>query len=709
VCFAIATTLLALPNAANADEESVDAVPTGFTEKNVANAGGIATGLALTPDNKLFTGSKDGVVKVYAESFATTTLLNANALTLSDVCTDFERGLQSIAVDPDYTTNKYVYLYYTYNGGTGTNNCPGSGSVSNIVNRVVRYTYNDATNTLGSPQVILDNIPSRCGNHNGGDLKFGADGLLYVSVGDSGGCWTPGNHQSSARYKSLLAGKILRIIKDGTVPTTNPFYNEAGAVKCSDSTANHLGGTCQETFAWGFRNPFRMAFKLGTNQLYVNDVGQNSWEEVSDVTSGNDYGWDCREGMHTYNTANRCSPTPTGMIDPIYEYSHSNGSSINGGAFVVSDGVWPAPYEGSYFFGDYSYGTVFRLVPGTPYTRQTFSTRTSGGTIITLMWDPQGDALYYTLSGGQVWRINYTATANRPPSASIAANPTSGPAPLAVNFSSAGSSDPDGDVITYGWTFGDGGTSTAQNPSHVYTNAGTFTATLVVTDSKGAASPPASITLFPGNTPPSVQIISPTVSTRFVVGQVFTLTASAIDPQEGDVTNRMRWNVELVHVPTSVQTNTHTHPFFTGNGNNLRLPAAPAPEDFDAAPKSHLRITLTVSDSLGLTTIVSQTFEPRRATLTFGTQPTGLTFSLNGTPLTTTRVISAWQGQSLQLAVAPLQQGSNGAFYQFVSWSNNGTATQTFSAPGSSTTYTATFEEVPADQLKRTYMSLIIR
>ncbi len=326
------------------------------------------------------------------------------------------------------------------------------------------------------------------------------------------------------------------------------------------------------------------------------------------------------------------------------------------------------------------------------------------------MWDAPGDALYYTLSGGGVWRINYTASANRAPTAVASANPTSGSAPLAVNFSSAGSSDPDSDPITFGWNFGDGSATVSEtNPAHTYTSSGVFTATLVVTDSNGLASPPVKLTINPGNTPPTAQIISPTTSFRFIVGQVITVTGVASDTQDGDVSNRIGWKVELVHVPFSVPTNTHAHPFFSGTGSSLKLPAMPPPEDADAAVLSHLRIQMTVSDTKGLTTIVTQTLEPQRVSITFATSPAGLQVDVNNTPISATTSMTMWQGQSIQLVAPGLQQASDGTFYKFSKWSNNGAATHTISAPGANTTYTATFVEVPPADVKKTYLTLLVR
>ena len=337
---------------------STDAVPTGFTEELVTSAGTNATSVALTPDGRLLIATEDGQVRVFANG----ALVTAPAVDLNVppiICNDGERGLESVTVDPDFANNQRVYIYHTYNNA-GT-----------CINRVVRYTLT-AGNVMTTPVVILNNLASPCTNHNGGDLNFGADGMLYVSVGD-GGCNVAGVTSNDARYLSLLNGKILRINTDGSIPSTNPYASTAGAVQCGLTTANPSGGTCKEIFAFGFRNPFRTAFKTGTNQLYVNDVGQNTWEEIDDVTAGsagaaNDYGWYCREGKHAYETSNAaCNPAPANMIDPLFDYNHSFRCAITGGAFAVSNGVWPAPYDGAYFFADYCSGSIFRLVPGAPF------------------------------------------------------------------------------------------------------------------------------------------------------------------------------------------------------------------------------------------------------------------------------------------------------------------------------------------------------
>lgn len=683
----VAQDSVVLPAAAPAMPE---APPAGFTDAEITTLAEIVTDLALAPDGRMLIALKGGAVRVVQNG----SLQGSPALDLGGqgiICTEFERGLQSIAVDPNFASNQFVYIYHTYNGGSGGSNCGGRGD---IINRVVRYTLS-AGNVMSSPTVILNNIASPCGNHNGGDLHFDADGKLYVSTGD-GGCAGSLATNNLARYRSVLNGKILRINPDGSIPADNPFANASGSVVCGASAPNASGGICRETYAWGFRNPFRFAIRAGTNQLYANDVGQNSREEISDVTAGNDYGWDCREGKQDNNTGGLCSPRPSNMIDPLYDYGHAAGlCSITGGAFAASAGAWPAPHDGAYFFGDYCGNAIYRLTNtnGT-YGRSTFATVT-GGNIVSLMFDSGANALYYTTSGGRVGRITYTGGGNRAPTAQISANPTSGPTPLAVQFSSAGSSDPDGDALTYSWNFGvSGATSTQANPSYTYQNAGTYIAVLVVTDARGASSPPAQITIDPGNTPPDAAILSPSSDARFVVGQIITLTGSANDAQDGDVTASMRWEVLLHHVPLNLPITGHTHPFFSGTGNNLAMPPMPPPEDLDAAPLSFLEVRLTARDSKGLARTITQTLQPERVALTFATEPSGLKLSVAGTMVTATHSATVWQNWALALAAPALQLDASGNAWRFASWSHGQPASHTLVVPASSATYTARYERV---------------
>ena len=690
--------LVAQIHTSQANVDGPEAVPANFTDAAVTTLSGgpVVTNVELTPDGgRLLITTQGGQVFVF--NTTTNALVTTAALDLAAagiICNEFERGLQSVTVDPNFATNKFIYIYYPWNGsaGGGGSNC---SSNSNARNRVARYTLND-NNTATDPYLIIKYSPSPCGNHNGGDLHFGpTDGLLYISVGD-GGCGAGAN--TTARYRSWLNGKILRVNKDGSIPGTNPYASHPNGVKCGDvfTPVQNLTDRCTETYAWGLRNPYRFAFRHGSSEFYINDVGQGAYEEIDVGAADADYGWYCREGQHDNNTSNSlCSPRPANMIDPIYEYDHSSGCAITGGAFATSStsSSWPAPYKDAYFFVDNCRSAIYYLSQNAGvYSRISFAT--ISGSPVTLLFDPATNALFYTTTSGTVRKISYTP-ANRAPIASATATPTFGSAPLVVLFDGSASSDPDGNPISGRWTFGDGSSATPLSVTHTYTQGGVFTATLVVTDSFGLASAAWATQIYAGNDPPQPTINAPASTVHFSVGQVFVLSGAATDPQEGALAdNRLSWNVLLQHVPQGQPQNSHTHPYFSGTGNTLTLSAMPAPEDVDAAPLSYLEIQLTATDAQGLARTVTQTLQPNRVVVSLATQPTGLQISVNGTTLVGPQTITAWANQSLGLgAPSPQTLGQNS--FNFGAWSDGGAASHTVIAPTNSTALTATFMLIP--------------
>jgi glucose/arabinose dehydrogenase len=513
----IAAAALGVPLAATAS------VPSDFTDSLVASAAA-PTALAFTQDGRLLVTSQSGALHVVQDGV----LLAPPALDLGPtICSDNERGLLGIATDPAFASNHFIYLYYTAAIATG------------CVNRVSRFVLSDA-NIVDptSETVLLDNIPSPAGNHNGGDLHFGHDGYLYVSVGD-GGCDYDGDSgcgaaNAAARDLNVLLGKVLRITSDGGIPPDNPFLGTDSA-RCNLTGRTDPGTICQETYVWGLRNPFRIAFDPNASEtrFYINDVGQDAWEEIDSAQAGADYGWNVREGFCATGSTTDCGPPPAGMTNPIFAYAHANGcEAITAGAFVPN-GVWPAAYDGSYLFADYLCGTIFQLVPanGGGFTSTDFATGLGSGGPISMMFGPVGQtqALYYTTyaNGGQVRRIQFTQQQNQAPTAAVTADVTTGPAPLTVNFDGSASSDPDpGDTLTYIWDFGDGTAATETTTAtvtHVYSSAGTFTATLTVRDNHGATSAPAMIQIQVGNplvVPQNLAV--PTVSGTLRVGNILT-------------------------------------------------------------------------------------------------------------------------------------------------------------------------------------------
>lgn len=298
-------------------------LPAGFTETMIT---GIAspTAMEIAPDGRIFVCEQGGRLRVIKNG----ALLPTPFLTLS-VDSTGERGLLGIAFDPSFgQLNNFIYVYYTV---------PSTPRH----NRVSRFTANGDVAVAGSETVILelDNLTNAT-NHNGGAIHFGPDGKLYVAVGENA---TPSNSQTL----SNRLGKMLRINSDGSIPTNNPFFNTAT-------------GANRSIWALGLRNPFTFAFQPGTGRMFINDVGQSTWEEINDGIAGSNYGWPTSEGP-TSNPAFR---------SPLFAYQHggtsTTGCAIAGGAFYNPlNAQFPASFTGKYFFADLCSGWIRTFDPST--------------------------------------------------------------------------------------------------------------------------------------------------------------------------------------------------------------------------------------------------------------------------------------------------------------------------------------------------------
>jgi glucose/arabinose dehydrogenase len=250
-----------------------------------------------------------------------------------------EGGLLGMAFHPDFGTNGEVFLSYTR----------PSGGLESVISRFLIDPSSGALDE--SSEEILLTVPQFAGNHNGGNLAFGPDGFLYAGFGDGGGSGDP---QQNGQDTSNVLATIVRIDVDGgtpyAIPADNPF---AGNTECPQGVGT-LG--CPEIFAWGFRNPWRFSFDRQTGDLWVGDVGENSWEEVNRVEISENYGWRQREGAHCFNPPSTCS---TDNVDPITEYGHDVGNSITGG-YVYRGSVIP-DLQGFYLFGDFVSGRIWTI------------------------------------------------------------------------------------------------------------------------------------------------------------------------------------------------------------------------------------------------------------------------------------------------------------------------------------------------------------
>ncbi len=632
--------LLAAAGAATAARGQGGTLPPGFEDVPIVTGLNQPTAIAFAPDDRLFICEKGGRVQVFKQG----QLLATPFLTLA-VSSNSERGLLGIAFDPAFASTQHVYLYYTLvHPATGTPK-----------NRVSRFTASGDVVVPGSELVLVDQIPSDAGNHNAGCVRFGLDGKLYIPTGDGGA------NANNSQNLGNLAGKILRIEPAGGIPQDHPFVNTPGARG--------------EIFCYGLRNPFRFQFRPGTNTMYIADVGQDTWEEVNVGQAGGNYGWPQTEG-----------PTSAaGVIPPLYAYHHNgSGASITGGGFVTSSN-YPVEYRGTYFFGDYVDSVAGRLVVSPQDTLQQAVSFGPCAGPVDFAQGPDGDLYYVSISTGSVRKFRFTGPQNRPPVARASANPLAGPVPLNVAFSSAGSSDPDGDALTYLWTFGDGTTSSAANPSHTYAQAGTYTATLQVSDGRGGVTQADPLTIRAGNRAPTATITSPADEALYNAGDMVFFAGTATDPDEGPLDgSRMRWVITFFHAD-------HTHPFeqFDAvSGGSFTIPTTG-----EASADTWYQLELSATDADGAQGTACVQIRPRKVELTFKTSPKRLIITFNGQPFRTP--VKFLSVVNFQHALGAQDQKQGGRRWYWKSWSDGGARDHTINAPGVPRTYTATFGRRP--------------
>ncbi|HYJ78480.1 MAG TPA: PQQ-dependent sugar dehydrogenase [Longimicrobiaceae bacterium] len=341
-------------------------------------ASGLTSPLYLTAppgDARLFVVEQAGRIRVVENG----QLLATPFLDLvGQISSGGERGLLSVAFHPRYSQTGFFYVNYTDPAGH---------------TRVVRYRVSADPNRAdpASAQLVLM-VEQPFSNHNGGLVLFGPDGMLYVGMGDGGSAGDPLGH---GQNPGTLLGDILRLDVDRaqpySVPPDNPFVGQAGKR--------------EEIWAMGVRNPWRFAFDRQRSDLYVADVGQNAWEEVSVVPGGEggaNLGWKVMEGTRCFSPSAGCSQT--GLLLPVLEYSHAaSACSITGG--FVYRGTAMAALRGHYFYSDYCGGWLrsFRYFNGAAVDQQTWNVGSVGN--VTSFGEDAAGELYMTSTNGRVYRI----------------------------------------------------------------------------------------------------------------------------------------------------------------------------------------------------------------------------------------------------------------------------------------------------------------
>jgi glucose/arabinose dehydrogenase len=710
---------------------SLSGLPAGFVDELVVGSIGFPTAIAFTPDAKMLVAQKSGVVRIVVDG----TLRPTNFIDISARVHDqHDRGLLGLAVHPEFPEKPYVYLLYTYDP-PGTNpdqGAPVAGRTAQLMrveaDPATQYTTakagtevillgknstlenignpNDGRNTstascmtgksmAGAP--IEDCIPSDENSHTIGSVVFGPDGSLYVSNGDGSNYGGVDPRALRSLMLDSLAGKVLRIDSiTGAALPDNPFYNPAAP-----------NSNRSKVWSYGLRNPFRMTVHPITGAAYVGDVGWGTWEEIN-TGKGANFGWPCYEGgmsggqpvslqqsgyRSNASTSASCAALYNqglGAVQaPVWAYDHSaGGASANAGAFYTGT-TYPAQYRDALFIADYNRRWIqsLRTDATGAATVTPFGTGSSGPVQVVAGPDTNLYWVMYAGSGGQVRRIRYVGGGNSAPVAIAEATPTSGQAPLQVQFTGDRSYDVDGQPLRYSWNFGDGSPlSTEKNPTHTYTESGVFDARLTVTeDVAGGQSYSADVRVTVGNTPPLVTIVSPADQTTYAVGDDIEFSGRG-ETEAGDPlpASALSWELRHGH-------NDHYH-YSTPD-------SAPDPSDpnvrrgsfevGDHGDNTWYDLCLTgAAGALQDTRCVR--LNPRKTPITVATEPVGMGVSYEdeGLALFGPTLINPVEGSVQTLSVSPIQQSRS-----FVRWDDGSTSTtRTFTVGTQPRTLTAVFE-----------------
>ncbi|MGW4666764.1 carbohydrate-binding protein [Streptosporangium sandarakinum] len=653
------------PAAATADFQQV------ALAKGVAEVGEPMT-ISVLPDRSVLHTARNGTLRRTDADGTTSVIANI------PVYTHDEEGLQGVAADPGFSSNRYVYLYYAPPLNTPAGDAPATGTAANWatwagVNRLSRFTLKaDFTVDMASRVDVLD-VPADRGMccHVGGDIDFDSAGNLYLSTGDDTNPFDSAGYspidertdrnpaydaQRSAGNTNDLRGKILRIKMNA-----NGTYSIPAGNLFPPGTAN----TRPEIYAMGFRNPFRMSVDKTTGVVHVGDYGPDAGAtnpdrgpsgqvEFDRVTGPGNYGWPYCTGTNTaaetYNEWNfatngtgpkyDCAGGPannsfrnTGqqklpparpawiryggdagsppefgggsespMGGPVYRYDAGNPSA----------GKFPKTFDGMLFAGEFGRGWIKPIkinADGSPGAIGDFPW--NGKQVMDTAFGPDG-ALYVLDYGtgyfngdanSALYRYDYVGGGNRAPTAVAKADRMSGATPLTVTFSSAGSSDPEGGALSHSWAFGDGGTSTAANPSHTYTVNGTYTATLTVRDPEGATGT-ASVPITVGNTAPTVTIREPAPGRLTAFGDAVPWSVTVTDPEDGAVDCG---KVTMAYVLGHDQ---HAHQITSQNGCSGTI-TIPVDGEHDDAANIFPIFDASYTDKGGLTTHAQSILAPR--------------------------------------------------------------------------------------------------
>jgi glucose/arabinose dehydrogenase len=786
---AVAVLALALSGAASRRGVAAAAsttLPSGFQDTTVISGLSRPTNIRWASDGRIFVAEKSGLILEFDSLADSTPTVVADLTSLVDDYWD--RGLLGLAIDPNFATSPYIYALYTYDAPPGqtapvwndacptppgptTDGCPVTG-------KLVRIQVSAGSTMVGSPTTLVSNewcqqYPS----HSVGDLQFGPDGMLYVTGGDgasftfadfgegggSAGSGIPANpcgdppggvggiesvptaEGGSLRSQSLRRAAGEPVLLNGALLRLDPATGEPAPGNPNSGAASI---DARRIIAYGFRNPFRFVFRPGSSEIWVGDVGADTWEEIDRLaspTTVTNFGWPCYEGMTPYPAfsgafLNVCTSLYTAgtATGPYFEYNHNatvvsgdgcptSGGSVTSGLAFYSGSAFPASYNGALFFTDHSRQCIWVMFPGQnglpdPNNVKLFENLAPNP--VDLEQTPDGNLVYVDHDDGTIHELTYVSQtcANGTFTAQYFNNTTLAGNPVVTRCESAiddnwGSGSPDTTINTDGFS--------ARWTGNVDFSAGTYTFTASTDDgtrvwvdnhqvmddwqNQSLTTSTGSVTLAAGthtikveyfdntgdaeahvswavgaNTPPTPVIDGPAGSTTWAVGDLVQFSGHAVDPQDGTLpASTLNWTLALHHCTTP--TACHVHDLQTWTGVTSGSFNAP-----DHGYPSYLELTLTATDSGGLSTVTSVSLQPKTVNLSFATNPSGVTVSVGGATQATPLTVTVIQGSQNSIS-APLSQTLGATTYTFGSWSDGGAATHLVTAPAGGASYVATY------------------
>lgn len=562
----------------------------GYAVSQYAQDLGGVTAASFLPDGRLLVSEKGGnlfVVRPGGERAPEPAIrLTVNQLG--------ERGLGSVAPDPDFANNGFIYVYYT-------------ASTPFVHNRVSRLTMSGDKVVAGSERVLLDLPRLVSPVHNGGAMHFLEDGTLLVAVGDA-------NRPGSVQDVSSPFGKMLRLNTDGTPAAGNPF-----------SAGGRATGWARYVWAKGLRNPYTFAVDPRSGLTLINDVGDKTWEEINVGEAGANYGWPRSEGP-TVNA---------GETAPLFAYRHgttahhtdgsshnhaSAGGAITGGAFAL---------DGRYFFADFEQMMLCTLDPS---TKQVVEVASGVERPVDVDAGPDG-AIYVTLLDGRVLRVTQDAdTTGKPSITSQPRSKTTG-AGVAVTFEVEAAGPESGGAVRYQWQkngadlTGETGRTLTLTPA--LTDDGDRYR-VVVSNDIGSVTSATALLSVDTNRAPVATIRTPRAGATFAGGDRISLGFLGTDPDEKLGNGALEYWVEFHHAD-------HTHPFVPPT-TGRRSATISIPRDNELATDVFYRVHLRVTDSRGLSTEVTRDITPRLTTMRVRTNlpAVSTTVTIDGQPRTLT-------------------------------------------------------------------------